>query len=121
MLGPLTLIADSSLQSDADGTTARKYYFDIPFAALAKALFVEYKATLPANAAVDFEIEDSVSGETWDSTGQGWSQVTSSGADVLRSASTFATKARLRVTVSGTSGTTAKTAQLRVFVSGKPF
>ena len=42
MLGPIVLAESLSLNGDANGTTSRSYYFDIPFAGMSKRIFVEY-------------------------------------------------------------------------------
>lgn len=123
MLGPVLLVDNEILLSDADGTTGREYFYEVPFAALANTVYVEFMLQgLSTSGTVDIDLEDSISGFFWEDTSQAWTAITDTDSGgVYRSAGTFATRARLKVTVSGSAGTTQKKVVAKIYVSGKPF
>lgn len=122
MLGPEQLAYDLQLASDSDGTGDRVAYFEVPFAAHCEHLYFEAVIkNLTSDGRISFDLEHSVSGENWKSTGQSWSAMTGDGVEVLATSGTFATRARFVVTISGDSGAAQKLALLRLWASGKPF
>ena len=123
MLGPLQLTEEEVLVSDADGTTGRSYYWEIPFASLGHRFFVEYDfASLTSAGTIDMDLEHSVSGRTWKSAlSTAWSQLTQSGDGVLKSDDDVANRARLKVTIGGSSGSAQKSTTASLWVSAKPF
>ena len=120
-MSPITIAEGIRVAGAADGQTSATHYLDVPIAHMAKHLYFEVSVShLDGGTTLSFDLEDSVTGDVWESTLESFSDITSDEGKIFRTDKSFANRARLKVEIVGDSSTQ-RFATLRVSVAGKPF